>query len=116
QNKINGDGASQFVAILKELNELKTLKFYILDDQNLIDEINYTYMAQHISNFPQLKTLTLGFINYENFLQQSEIINCRNIKILNLYVKQDLEIIMVKSKTLAQKIKRLVKLNIQSHI
>ncbi|KAL4511307.1 hypothetical protein ABPG73_008385, partial [Tetrahymena malaccensis] len=85
------------------------------DYENLISESFYCRAAKLISNSASISTLRLGFNNYDTFLKSGEIINCRNIKILDLYVEEsDDETTMKKYQRLAQKIKRLVKLNVDS--
>ncbi|KAL4513146.1 hypothetical protein ABPG72_017831 [Tetrahymena utriculariae] len=112
-NESNGSGASYFVLKLTELAELITLKINIYDTNNLIEDEQYCNMARFISKIVKLKTLVLKFRNYEKFLKTSELINCRNIKILNLSIDPDLpQITKRENIRLAQNIKRLVKLEL----
>ncbi|KAL4512654.1 hypothetical protein ABPG72_020491, partial [Tetrahymena utriculariae] len=113
-NKIYGIEASNFLANLIALTELTTLRLYILDYLNFIEDTFYYSVAESIPKFVKLNTLRLGFMSYDKFLKSSDFINCRNVKILKLWVEsEDLQKI-AKNKRLAQKIKRLVKLNVDS--
>ncbi|KAL4513164.1 hypothetical protein ABPG72_017849, partial [Tetrahymena utriculariae] len=56
------------------------------DINNSIEDEQYCNMARFISKIVKLKTLVLKFRNYEKFLKTSELTNCRNIKILNLFI------------------------------
>ncbi|KAL4513148.1 hypothetical protein ABPG72_017833 [Tetrahymena utriculariae] len=110
-NKSNGNGASYFVSKLTELTELKTLMLDFYDINNLIEDEQYCNMARFISKIIKLKTLVLKFRNNEKFLKTSELNNCRNIKILNLFIDPHLpQITKRENIRLALKIKRLVKL------
>ncbi|KAL4513180.1 hypothetical protein ABPG72_017865, partial [Tetrahymena utriculariae] len=83
------------------------------DINNLFEDEQYYNMARFISKIVKLKTLALKFRNYEKFLKTSELTNCKNIKILNLFIDPHMpQIIKRENIRLAQKIKRLVKLEL----
>ncbi|KAL4509527.1 hypothetical protein ABPG73_022743, partial [Tetrahymena malaccensis] len=108
-NEINISELSDSIANLRTLTELTTLSLWIVVNEQVINDQFYDSFVRLVCNLNKLKTLRLGFINYQAFLKSKEIINCRNLEILNLY--DDFGTVQI-NKKLAQKIKRLVKLKI----
>ncbi|KAL4509525.1 hypothetical protein ABPG73_022741, partial [Tetrahymena malaccensis] len=112
-NEININELSHSLANLRTLPELALLSLWIVVYEQVINDQFYDSFACLVSNLNKLKVLRLGFINYQAFLKQKEITNCRNLEILNLY--DDFGTVQI-NKRLAQKIKRLVKLNIDDQM
>ncbi|EWS71599.1 hypothetical protein TTHERM_002653342, partial (macronuclear) [Tetrahymena thermophila SB210] len=79
---------------------------------NEIGDKGVQNIALSLSNCTQLKNLAFSSDNDEKFLKSREIINCKNIKLLNIFINELPQQRKTQIKRLAQKIKRLVKLKI----
>ncbi|KAL4509558.1 hypothetical protein ABPG73_022774 [Tetrahymena malaccensis] len=98
---------------INSLINLNKLELSLRDQKDFIEDEYYCSLAESLCKFVQLNTLELCLINYEKFLKSMKLINCRNIKILNLQMPEDLpESTQAKYKALALKIKRLIKFSI----
>ncbi|KAL4512514.1 hypothetical protein ABPG72_020351, partial [Tetrahymena utriculariae] len=60
------------------------------DDTNQIVDYFYNSISKILVSLVKLKQLELGLDDYETLLESSEIINCRNIRDLKLFVKKNI--------------------------